>query len=419
MSDDISPLAALGAENERLRAENERLRDEVATLRHPDEYRAFLENTTDLMTIVDDQGRFTYANEACEAAFGLPTAQLAGKLAFDFVHPDDRKATQAAFSGWVQRRVRSASFENRQVARDGTVRMFLWTVMPRYGPRGEVQSVWSIARDITELREAEETLEAHRDQLETEVAARTSALRAKTRELELSNRELNAFAYSVSHDLRAPLRAVAGFAHALLEDYHDQLDAVGQDYLRRCSDAARRMGQLIDDLLTLSRITRSEMRPAQVDLSELAGEIVAELRSDDPSRDVEVVVRPGISVWGDRHLRRHALGNLLDNAWKFTSRTPGARVEIGTRARDGGKAVFVEDNGAGFDMAYADNLFTPFHRLHKENDFPGTGIGLSIVRRVVRMHGGTIRAESAPGSGATFFFDLALEPPDGPPEEAS
>jgi two-component system NtrC family sensor kinase len=226
-------------------------------------------------------------------------------------------------------------------------------------------------------------------------------------ELERKNKELEVFSYSVSHDLRAPLRAMDGFSRLLLEDYGPQLDDRGRDYLRRIRDGASRMGELIDDLLKLSRINSTELRRETIDLSDLVETVCEGLRRAEPSREVATVVEPRLLVDADRRLMRVVLENLLGNAWKFTSKVASARVEIGVEHRETGNVYFVKDNGAGFDMAHAATLFAPFRRLHRADDFPGTGIGLATVYRVVDRHGGRVWAEGAIGQGATVFFTLS------------
>lgn len=226
------------------------------------------------------------------------------------------------------------------------------------------------------------------------------------REQQLLNQELEAFSYSVSHDLRAPLRSIDGFAQALREDWGDRLDASGQDHLSRVRNAAQRMARLIDDLLKLSKLTRAQLQRSDVDLSTLARDIVRELRERYPGREVTVHIANGLHAWCDPSLARILLENLLSNAWKFTARTKNARIELtvvpGTRP-----ATFVvRDNGVGFDMRYVEKLFGPFQRLHTEREFPGTGIGLATSRRIVQKHGGEIRTEGEPDKGATFYFTL-------------
>ena len=240
---------------------------------------------------------------------------------------------------------------------------------------------------------------------QAEQAAREDLARHAS-QLEAANKELEAFAYSVSHDLRAPLRSVEGFSQALAEDYAEQIDDAGRDMLQRVRAASQRMAQLIDDMLVLSRLTRTEMRRERVDLSALAQAIATELRRRAPERDVEFVIADGLFVEGDRGLLRVACENLLENAWKFTGKTPVARIEVGATIEASRTCYFVRDNGAGFDMAYADKLFGAFQRLHGTNEFPGTGIGLATVQRVLHRHGGQAWAEGRVGQGATIYFAL-------------
>ncbi len=230
------------------------------------------------------------------------------------------------------------------------------------------------------------------------------------RELEGTNRELEAFSYSVSHDLRAPLRTIDGFSQILQEDYEDVLDEDGQDYLGRVRAASRHMATLIDDLLDLSRVGRRPLRREPVDLSSLAEGIIEELRASEPGRDVEFVAGEHITAWGDVSLLKVALENLLGNAWKFTAREPEARIEFGADRAPGpgflAPVYYVRDNGAGFDQAYAEKLFGAFQRLHAQDEFEGTGIGLATVARIVHRHGGRVWAEGRVAEGATFYFTL-------------
>ena len=223
---------------------------------------------------------------------------------------------------------------------------------------------------------------------------------------EAVNRELEAFSYSVAHDLRAPLRSIDGFSLALLEDCADVLDEAGKQHLRFVREAAQDMAALIDGLLSLSRVTRSELRRETVDLAELARNILAQLRRAAPGRNVETVIADDLLAEGDARLLRGLLENLLGNAWKFTGKQGAARIEVGLTDAGGERAYFVRDNGAGFDMAYAAKLFGAFQRLHSASEFEGTGIGLATVQRIVHRHGGRVWAESAVGRGATFFFTL-------------
>jgi two-component system sensor histidine kinase/response regulator len=225
--------------------------------------------------------------------------------------------------------------------------------------------------------------------------------------LETANKELESFSYSVSHDLRAPLRSIDGFSQALLEDYMDKLDDEGKDYLHRVRASTQRMAELIDDMLNLSRMTRSEMCLEQVNLSAIARTIAAELQRFEPHRRVQFVIAEEVVANGDSGLLKVALENLIGNAWKFTGKHLDARIEFGITSHNGNSAYFVRDNGSGFDMAYAGKLFGAFQRLHDAREFPGTGIGLATVQRVIHRHGGQVWAESEVGKGATFYFTLS------------
>jgi signal transduction histidine kinase len=253
--------------------------------------------------------------------------------------------------------------------------------------------------NFIEHKRAEDEIRRLNVELERRVTERTAELAA-------ANKELEAFSYSVSHDLRAPLRAIQGFSQALNDEYADRFDAQGRDYLQRVHAAGQRMGQLINDLLHLSRLTRGEMRRQPVDLSALAVAIAAELQKAQPHRRVAFLIAGGLTAHADPRLLRVALENLLGNAWKYTSKQQQARIELGVTERDGERAYFVRDDGAGFDMAYADRLFAPFQRLHTAKEFEGTGIGLATVQRIIHRHGGRIWAEGAVGNGATFYFTV-------------
>ncbi len=254
-------------------------------------------------------------------------------------------------------------------------------------------------RALQQLGESQRALQEQHDLLEQRVEARTE-------ELSAANRELEAYSYSIAHDLRQPLRAIDGFSLLLLEDYADQLDAEGKDYLRRVRDAAQRMGLLIDDILKLSKITRSELVYRDVDVSALVVSILQHLRDTCPERNIELAVAPDLSVKADHTLFRVILENLLGNAWKYTSTTADARIAFGSEMIGDCRAFYVRDNGVGFDESYSDKLYRPFERLHTDQAFEGTGIGLATVARAVHRMGGEVWAESSPGHGATFYFTL-------------
>lgn len=264
---------------------------------------------------------------------------------------------------------------------------------------GELGALVDAFNDMLDtIEQQNRSLQHSRDQLETLVEKRTGELRA-------SNRELEAFCYSVSHDLRAPLRSINGFSQALLEDYDELLDDNGRDYLHRVVRSADNMSKLIDDLLSLSRVARSQLAPKRIDVSSLVKEIAEDIRTGAEYRG-DVEIQPGISAYGDPTLLRALLANLLENAFKYSSKTEHPHIRFGCDRRNGRDIYWVRDNGAGFDMKYAHKLFGAFQRLHRDEEFEGTGIGLASVARVVHRHGGEVWAESEIGKGASFYFTL-------------
>ncbi|MEO5565395.1 MAG: CHASE domain-containing protein [Luteimonas sp.] len=354
--------------------------------------------------LLDSHGRIVDANPALAGILGQSSEQLTG-TAFDGHFIDDEDGVdasdrqQALLGEGVYRSTRTL------LGAGGGLRQVQMTFAP---VRGEIDE------DIVRLVQVEDVTERLRAEAEVLALNRTLEARveARTRELTIANQELESFAYSVSHDLRAPLRAIDGFSRLLDEQYGDAIDAQGHEYLARVRNAAGRMGSLIESLLKMARLGRSGIKPAAVDLSGLVREIVAELRADQPQRNVDVEVEPGLVANGDPTLVRNLLQNLVGNAWKFTSRRETARIVIG---RDDAGAFFVRDNGAGFAPEYADKLFRPFQRLHTAEEFPGDGVGLASVRHIILRHGGTIRADAVLGQGATFTFTL----PDAPSAQAS
>jgi signal transduction histidine kinase len=287
--------------------------------------------------------------------------------------------------------------------RDGSTYPADLLISPVRDAAGSVTHFVVVQRDITDRKRADDALRHFSAELEHRVAERTA-------QLESANRELESFSYSVSHDLRAPLRAVDGFSRMLEDDYADHLDAEGIRLLQRIRGGAHRMGELIDDLLRLSRLQRGQLHHGRIDLSALVRASAAELRCAAPQRAVELVIADGVVVEGDRQLLTVALHNLLDNAWKYTSKRATARIEFGTTAGEDGPVYFVRDDGAGFDMRYVGKLFGAFQRLHGVEEFEGTGIGLASVQRIIARRGGRVWAEAAVDGGATFFFTLPPAP---------
>jgi PAS domain S-box-containing protein len=302
------------------------------------------------------------------------------------VHPEEREVMGRKIEN-MRRHPRTLNETFRIIRPDGVVRYVLARGEAALDGAPKPVRIVGTVQDITDRRLAEEA-------------------RLQTAKLEAANKELEAFSYSVSHDLRAPLRTIDGFARMLAEDCGASLNEAGRGYLEHIETATQRMAQLIQDLLALSQITGTEIRRARVDLSSLAEEIARELRESEPNRQAEISVMPGLVVNADPHLLRIALENLMRNAWKFTGKVPRTRIEVGWMKRDSEIIYLVRDNGAGFDMEFAHKLFGVFQRLHRETDFPGTGVGLAIVHRIITRHGGRIWAEAVPQQGATFFFTL-------------
>ena len=376
-------------------------------------------------------GRGTWTEEVARIHDLDPAAPSSMELGLSVYAGDSRRRIEEAVRAAIDRGT-PYDLQLEMISARG-VRKWVRTIGHPVIEDGRVTRVRGSFQDVTELKTAEAEIRSLNAGLERRVDERTAELRA-------ANRELDAFAYAVSHDLRAPLRAMTGFSQALMEDHGDRLADDAKEHLRQISIAARRMGDLVDGLLKLSRTTRGEVHHDPVDLSATAGRILGELAAAEPGRRVETVVQPGLSVNGDARMIEVLLLNLLGNAWKYTAKTAAARIEVGREAwqgagggrsqgadasgsEDRGEApspgtrhptlFFVRDNGAGFDMRHAARLFQPFQRMHRQDEFPGIGIGLATVQRIVLRHGGTIAATAAPGQGATFRF--TLEPPGGAP----
>ncbi len=370
---------------------------DVTERRHLEaKFRGLLESAPDAIVVAGLEGRIQMLNAQAERVFGYPREELLNEsvevLVPERLRSDEHRNWANLFCQ-PKRRFLGASLELYGRRKDGTEFPLEIGLSPL---KTELETLVSSGiRDISDRKRVESGIRKLNDDL-----VRRGA------ELEATNKELETFAYSVSHDLRAPLRAISGFSQVLEEDYAPQLGEDGRDCLRRVCAATRRMGELIDCLLGLSRLSRQEVLRERVDLSAMAGSIVEILRQGEPGRQVEVVIAPGVTAQADRRLMEVALQNLLANAWKFTGRNSQARIEFGLSGDNGNSVYFVRDNGAGFDMAYANKLFGTFQRLHGQGEFQGHGIGLATVLRVINRHGGRIWAESEVGKGASFSFTL-------------
>jgi PAS domain S-box-containing protein len=346
----------------------------------------------DLICVSSLDGRFLRLNPAWERTLGLPVAQMVGRPFLEFVHPDDIAATRAETAALAEGH-ETVSFENRYRDADGRWRRMVWNARADR----EAGVIYATARDITERKHAEQRIDA----LNVELQERSQALEA-------ANRELESFSYSVSHDLRAPLRHVDGFARMLVEDAGDRLLPEDRRYLDTITESVRRMGALIDDLLALSRYGRKPLEPQRVDMAALARDSLRDLQP--PLPEIRIGALP--AAQGDPALLRQVWSNLLSNAVKYSApRGDQARVEVEGEAVDGVARYRVRDNGVGFDMRHAGKLFGVFQRLHGEDRFEGTGVGLAIVQRVVHRHGGEVRADAVPEQGATFTFELPAATP--------
>ena len=488
-------------------------------------YRAIVDGTDDLITQVDANGLFTFVNHASNKIWGLSPKDCIGLSAFDLIHPDDRESTKKAFEGWISQKLKRATYQNRQVNKDGQIFEMLWTINFDFNAAGEVVSVLNIAHDITEQKDAERrTFKSEENyrilfnemlsgfaqseiicdsqgrpinsrymvinpaferivgvkaekvvgktilevfpNLEPEwlekfgrvaltgksehfvafasdtgiwfdvlafcpapnqyactffdITARKKAeqeitelnknleklVKERTLKLEAVNAELDAFNYSVSHDLRAPIRSMEGFSKILLKNNENTLNEESKDHLNRIIKGAARMKDLVDSLLKISRISRRDLVKNKINISDLATNIFKTLRSDHPERLINVVIEKDLFLYGDKKLFNIALENLIDNAWKFTSKVTDPRIELGSIKSESGVIFFIKDNGCGFDMEYADKIFIAFQRLHNKNEYPGIGIGLATVKRIMNLHGSKTWVKSELNKSTTFYFEL-------------
>ncbi len=357
-----------------------------------------LNQINDLVTITNLEGDILYVNQAEADSFNFPKEKLIGANIDIFGENPEKGATQKEIREMT---IRDGTWRGEVInySTDGQELIFDCRTQVIYDEQGKPIALCGVSTDITEQKRTEEEIRALNEELEERVKERTA-------QLEAANRELDAFTHSASHDLRGPLNRIDGFSRILFEDYSEQLDQQGQDYLRRISNSSRHMSELIDDLLKLSNVSQHQISREPVELSALVNIKLKELQSREPDRQVETVVAPGLVTEADTALLRIALENLLNNAWKFSADEALSRIEFGSTIQNGIEVFYIRDNGTGFDMKHAEKLFTAFQRLHDTKNYPGTGVGLSIVSRIISRHGGDIWAEGEVGKGACFYFTL-------------
>jgi PAS domain S-box-containing protein len=369
-------LLGLGGSAGQRTAETDRAHEQLQTI---------LDATTAVIYLKDSDGRYLFVNRQFQQVFRVRREEVIGKIDAAALPP----AIAESLRSHDQPVLAAGVAEELEVTipLDDGPHTYLALKFPLLDAAGSPYAICSVATDITERKRADEALQRAKEAAES------------------ANRELESFSYSVAHDLRAPLRSIDGFSQALEEDCADKLDQQGRKYLQYVRESAQHMAHLIDDLLALSRVTRSALQPVHVDLSDLARRTLERLQAGDAGRRVEYTIQDGVSGWGDPHLIAAVLENLLGNAWKFTGKRAVGRIEFGRQTATP-PVYFVRDNGAGFDMAYAGKLFGVFQRLHSVDEFEGTGIGLATVQRIVHRHRGRVWAEGEPGGGATFYFTL-------------
>jgi PAS domain S-box-containing protein len=358
-------------------------------------FRNLVESTSDWVWEVDEQGVYSYASPRIHTLLGYEPEDMIGKIPIDFMPPDEAERISSILAEIVSERKPFSSLVNTNLHKDGRLIVLETSGVPIIDSEGAFRGYRGIDRDITE-----------RTRIEEEIRTLNNDLSSRAAELAAANRELEAFGFSVSHDLRSPLTRIYSAGQLLRDMSFPQLDETGQTLVRTICEGCETMEELIEALLSLSQVTRSEMHRTECDLSELARVIAAELQIMEPSRQVQFTIEPGLVDDGDPRLIRVLLENLLANAWKYTRKVSEAKISFGAADTHGEGVYCVRDNGAGFDMEKSDRLFNPFQRLHDNDEFKGTGIGLATVRRIVERHGGRVWGKGAVGCGATFYFTL-------------
>lgn len=372
------------------------IRDVTRRQRAEKKFRGLLESAPDATVVVDKLGIINLINSQTEKLFGYGRAELVGQTIEILVPKRLRKKHSKHREGYYEEhpfRPMGVGLQLFGLRKNGTEFPLEISLSPLESEDGLLVS--AAIRDITD-----------RKQVEEDIKQLNQDLKQRAAQLEAANKELESFSYSVSHDLRAPLRSIDGFSHILIEDYGGQLPPEGIGYLERVRAAAKRMAELIDDLLNLARVTRSPLQLKLTNLSAMVESISNSIKEENPQRNVALSIMPDLMVSGDPHLLHIALENLVSNAWKFTSKKEYALIEFGQQSKTSERTFFLRDNGTGFDMAYVNKLFGVFQRLHSVSEYPGTGVGLATVHRIITIHGGRIWAEAEEGKGATFFFTL-------------
>jgi len=389
-------------------------------------FKNIVEASTDWIWETDQRGIYSYSSPAVEKLLGYQANEIIGKSVFDLMPADEAIRFAELFKKYRDNKQSFTGVENHHIHKNGTKILFSISAMPIVDESGNFLGCRGINRDLSlekkmskdiqkfgnsvadmvslsieldQRKLTEEELRKYQSQLE-------SMVKQRTEEFESVNQELESFTYSVSHDLRTPLRGIDGFSKLLFVKYQQQLDQQGQDYIQRIRSGTQRMGKLIDDMLQLSRVSKAELKLQEVNLSNIAQLVVSELQQADPERHVEIQIEAELKLQSDINAMRIVLDNLIGNAWKFTSKSEHAKIEIGCIIQTNEPVYFVRDNGAGFDMRYTDKLFQVFQRLHSSKDFPGTGVGLSTVARLIERLHGRIWAESEIGTGTSLYFSF-------------